>query len=112
MLVQQGLGGAYVLDYGFAPAVNVYPAPVTHSILVAGYVDHVAVGPGIGDHIVGLLASDYDEPVIGLIQFADGLPQIGPAVRLAGVDGVAQGEPSTRRPTHEPAGEPRNTQRA
>src|SRR5437763_6317754 len=85
-LVQHRLGGADVLNDGFAPAVNVHPASVAYAVLVTGYVDHVATRLGVRHHVMGLLVSDHDEPVVLLIEFADRLAQIGPAVRLAGVN--------------------------
>src|SRR5882724_12702186 len=104
-LFQRRLGRADVLDHRIAPAVDMHPLAVTHSVLEAGHVDHVATRLGVRHGVVRLLVRDHDQAVVLLVNLTQCLAQVRSAVRLAGVESVTQSEPLPCRYPHQLVGE-------
>src|SRR3984957_10370610 len=87
-----------VLNDGLAPAIDVRPRAVAHSVTVAGYVHHIpATILRSGHVVVRLLVGNHNEAVATLTQFVQRTTKLRASMRLAVHDGVAQGEATTCR---------------
>ena len=84
----EGFVLANILDAVFAPSIYMTPSiPVRYAVLVRGHVDDVGLIARRCSRSAARLPSTRN----GLSSFQGG-PKHGPAVRLAVLDGVAQGE--------------------
>src|ERR1700744_1887373 len=85
--------GTDVFNDGLAPAIDVRPRAIAHTIAVAGYVHHISAPILRRRHmVVRLLVGNYNEAIATLTQFVQRTAKLRASMRLAVHDSVAQGE--------------------
>src|SRR5579872_4986200 len=83
-------------DHGLGEAIDARPGAVADAVLVRGDVDNGAASLRLWHRVVALLVGEDDQAIALAVDLADGLAEIGPAMRLRANHGVPQRETAPR----------------